>query len=161
MSLKCYFLPSSVSPDLLKKGETQQQVQDFFKRENITRYWFGAGLNAGMKTPDSVRVNVSEGIRLREADKINFFHGVYTWTYESKDSIQDFLNQGVNGIMVNASECFGKINPWASNPIEIVSYVKSSGKKFASPADNPFCSLPNLPPCIPPPPTPPTSITVQ
>jgi hypothetical protein len=144
--------------DYLSPSETQQQVKDFFTSKGINRYWFGDGLNAGMPTPNSVRVNVSAGINLRDADKSQFFHGVYTWTYENRGEIQNFLNQGVNGIMMNASECFGKIDSSAPDPIEIVNYVKSLGKKFASPADNPFSPPPSSGTSVP---GSPTGITVN
>jgi len=122
------------------EGETQFQVKDFFETNEFERYWYDDGLNAGMVTPDSVITNIDDGMALRDAgDVCDSFHGVQTWTYEKESTIKEFLNKGVNGILVNAGECFGFAGTPHWQPHEAVAYAQNlPGRHFATPQDNAF-----------------------
>ena len=123
------------------EAETQFLVKDFFESEGFERYWYDDGLTAALVLPNSVIQNIDDGIALRDAgDVCESFHGVQTWTYEQKSTITYFLDKGVNGILVNAGECYGFANlvtHW--QPHEAVDYAKNlSGRFYATPQDNPF-----------------------
>lgn len=132
--------------DYLTGDERQQHVQEFFDLVGIMDYWFGDGISAAVKTPESVIRNVTDGFSLRDTSLASCedrFHGVYTWTYEKESSIKAWLNEGVNGIFINAAECFGRINPaGAWDPEDAVSYAQLfqvvTGTRFANRMDNSF-----------------------
>ena len=134
--------------DFLVDDETQAKVQSFFISKGITKYWYGDGFNAATVTPASVIRNVDDGIALRDGEgDCGGFHGVYTWTYEKESSIKGFLDKGVNGIFLNAAECFGRLDPaGAWDPKDAAAYAKTlPGKKFATRSDNPFeFTLPSI-----------------
>jgi hypothetical protein len=138
--------------------ENQDDVQGLWDEVGVTDYWFGDGYSAASATPASVWRNVYKGMELRDdslaACDDARFHGVYTWTYEENDEEDDdlriFLKKnffspiaGVNGIMVNASDCFGFAwPPTAEEPAVAVVYTiffpHLTGTKFADPKHNPF-----------------------
>jgi hypothetical protein len=133
--------------DYLKSGVSQDMVRNYFATHGFPRYWFADGYAAGFATPTSVDANIHDGIRLRDegcggADGEKALHGVYTWTYEKRSSIEERLGWGVNGIFVNASQCYGHagaIDIW--QPRDVVNSIKSSpgaGYHFAAPSDDPF-----------------------
>ncbi len=132
--------------DYLEDNESQQHVQEFFRTNGITDYWFGDGYTAAVETPFSVVKNVTDGFMLRDSSLrscADRFHGVYTWTYEKESSIKAWLNEGVNGIFINAAECFARIDPaGAWEPKEVVAYAQNSqgltGTRFADRLHNPF-----------------------
>lgn len=149
--------------DYLVGGETQGLVQDLFRIVGITDYWFADGISAAVSTPASVVRNVKVGFILRHLSLLaceDRFHGVYTWTYEQDASIKDWLvktdleyplyntadpfqTAGVNGIFMNAAECFGRIDPHGAwDPKDAVTYAKTfqllTGTRFANRVDNPF-----------------------
>ena len=133
--------------DFLTGEETQDEVQAFFKDNNMNKYWFADGLFAAGIV--SVEKNVADGMALRDAEtNCSAFHGVYTWTYEEKDAIQSFINKGVNGIIVNTNACFGFANPAGPELIDsaadVVTMANASGRKFATRADNPFDMRPQI-----------------
>ena len=145
--------------DFLTGEENQNDVQAFFKDNNMDKYWFGDGIFAASTVFGSIEKNVADGMALRDAEtNCSAFHGVYTWTYEEKDKIQWYLNQGVNGIIVNTNACYQFVNPAGPEVIdsaeEVVAWAKAvPGRKFATKADNPFDMRPQI--------TCPSNVTVE
>ena len=145
--------------DFLEGSENQDDVQAFFKTHNFNKYWFADGIFAASTVFGSIEKNVADGMALRDAEtNCSAFHGVYTWTYEEKDKIQWYLNQGVNGIIVNTNACYQFVNPWGPDVIdsaeEVVNMAKQlPGRKFATKADNPFDMRPQI--------TCPSNVTVE
>ena len=95
--------------DFLTGAENQNEVEAFFKDVNtkMNKYWFADGIFAATTVFDPVEENVADGMALRDTETdCSAFHGVYTWTYEERDKIKWYLNQGVNGIIVNTNACY-------------------------------------------------------
>jgi HYR domain len=136
--------------DFLTGEENQDDVQAFFKNINMNKYWFADGIFAASTVFGSIEKNVADGMALRDAEtNCSAFHGVYTWTYEEEDKIQWYLNQGVNGIIVNTNACYQFVNPGGPEVIdsaeEVVNWAKAvPGRKFATRADNPFDMRPQI-----------------
>lgn len=137
--------------DLLEDNERQLWVQEFFGSRGLKKFWFADGYNAGTEIPESVILNVGDGITLRDGTCSPFdtlFHGVYTWTYENEGTIKALLDSdrlgaffktGVNGVMVNASDCYGFAGAAHWQPRDAVAHAQTlPGRKFAAPGDNPF-----------------------
>ncbi len=145
--------------DFLTGEENQNDVQAFFKDNNFDKYWFADGIFAASTVFGSIEKNVADGMALRDAEtNCSAFHGVYTWTYEEKDKIKWYLNQGVNGIIVNTNACYQFVNPAGPEVIdsaeEVVNWAKQvPGRKFATKADNPFDMRPQI--------TCPSNVTVE
>jgi HYR domain len=145
--------------DFLEGDENQNDVQAFFKDKNMDKYWFADGIFAASTVFESIEKNVADGMALRDAEtNCSAFHGVYTWTYEEKDKIQWYLNQGVNGIIVNTNACYQFVHPAGTDVIdsaeEVVNWAKQvPGRKFATKADNPFDMRPQI--------TCPSNVTVE
>jgi hypothetical protein len=145
--------------DFLEGNENQDDVQAFFKDHNMDKYWLADGIFAASTVFESIEKNVADGMALRDAEtNCSAFHGVYTWTYEEKDKIQWYLNQGVNGIIVNTNACYQFVNPAGPEVIdsaeEVVAWAKAvPGRKFATRADNPFDMRPQI--------TCPSNVTVE
>ena len=145
--------------DFLEGEENQNEVQAFFKTNNFNKYWFADGIFAASTVFGSIEKNVADGMALRDSEtNCSAFHGVYTWTYEEKDKIKWYLNQGVNGIIVNTNACYQFVNPWGADVIdsaeEVVNWAKQvPGRKFATKADNPFDMRPQI--------TCPSNVTVE
>ncbi len=136
--------------------ETQFLVQHAFDFLGVRDYWFADGSAAGWFEPPSVEVNVKTGMFLRNLSLLACnvdapFRGVYTWTYESENRIGEYLSKsmdpfqiaGVNGIFMNAKECFQFANPaGAAEAKEAVAFVKNfqwiTGTRFADREQNPF-----------------------
>ena len=163
--------------DMLPSHVDQDDVRNFFQTYGFPRYWYADGYAAGLIAPASVDTNVKEGMRLRDeacggSGDTKGFNGVYTWTYERKTSIEERLNWGINGIFVNASQCFGfagAVGIW--KPHEVIEHVKQNpapGHHLASPADNPFavkvqlhCPAPQVVECASPGGNPPDEAQIQ
>lgn len=144
--------------DLLEGNERQLWVQQFFGSRGLKKFWFADGYNAATVIPESVFLNVRDGVTLRDGTCSSFdtlFHGVYTWTYENAGMIKAlldsdhpgaFFKSGVNGVMVNASDCYGRVSPaTAWDASDAVAHAQTlPGRKFAAPADNPFYLGPQI-----------------
>ena len=134
-----------VAIDDLDGDETQDAVRSFFLGQGFTRFWYGDGINAATLVGSTdVEERLGRGYFLRdtrcddplENATASPFHGVYTWTYEKESTIRHFLNQGVNGIMINTSECWLRAG-W--EPADVVAFAKTlTDRKYATRADNPF-----------------------
>lgn len=141
---------AGVAIDYLVEGnvdETQANVQAFFQSIGITKYWFADGYNVTAATPQSVIDNVNDGIALRDGETdCSAYHGVYSWTYEDDETIRDFFNWGVNGLLMNADECHFIVGNPDWEIVDAVSWVKNNlpNKRFALPADNPFDLNPEI-----------------
>ncbi|WAS93105.1 HYR domain-containing protein [Nannocystis punicea] len=141
---------AGVAIDYLVDDQTMSAVQNHFIGTGIGKYWLADGYNVTVETPESVEINVAEGMDIRDSENdCSAFHGVYTWTYEKQSTIKSFLDQGVNGIFINADEChvvWGAVDLWSAG--QAVNYAKTlPGMKFAAPGDNPFAHVAPTFPC--------------
>jgi len=119
----------------IDETDTPADVQAFFQSEGYQRFWYGDGTFAG-GTSSRVTTNVNAGLAMRGCG----IKGVYTWTYEDESVIKSWLNAGVNGIFLNATECNGYASPataWTAE--EAIAYVGTlSNRTYATRSHNPF-----------------------
>lgn len=120
-------IDDDASPDL---------VRGFFAAHGFRRAWYADGYSI-LVTPPSVKKNVAAALRLRGDSSA--IKGVYTWTYERESSIKEYLDMGVDAIMVNANECSGIWGLGGWRPLDSVMYARTlPGRRYATRSDNPF-----------------------
>lgn len=117
--------------------DSPYEVETYLYGYGYNKIWYGDGVFAAGSS-SRVTTNVNNGLALRGCG----IKGVYTWTYEAESSIKSWLNAGVNGIFVNAPECFGYASPaTAWDPALAVAYAKTlAGHTFATRTDDPFAT---------------------
>ena len=85
---------------LIDEEDEPRDVRAFFSKKSQTKIAYGNGIYvAGLK---SIFRSISEGKYVQVVSKPHF-KMVFTWTLASKNSMRDFLNLHINGIIVNIS----------------------------------------------------------
>lgn len=91
-----------------------QAVEDWFKNKKVTNAWYGDGIfTAGFRIQNQDKTNTRQACTIRDEKKSNNntsnnnslvgIKKVYHWTLAKDSSIQSAIDDGLDGVMVNAS----------------------------------------------------------
>jgi Ricin-type beta-trefoil lectin domain len=135
--IKSRILNDSKAVAAMGFDDSPTSVNAFFQREGypLNKYWYEIGLAAGFTWSKKEEDWTKEAIRLRNAGQ---GPKIVIWTFEKESSVKDWLNQGVDGILVNSSSCFGRTTKIATDADVHVRNAKNLPNGYATPADNAF-----------------------
>jgi PLAT/LH2 domain len=113
-------------------------VNEFFKQEGypLNKYWYEIGLAAAFGWSAEEQNWAREAIKSRDA---GIGPKVVIWTFEQESTVKEWLNAGVDAILVNSSECFGRTTAFATDANVHVTNAKTlTNAKYGKPTDNAF-----------------------
>jgi hypothetical protein len=114
--------------------DSPTDVNDFFKKEGypLNKYWYEIGLAAGFVWSAKEEKWAQEAINARNAGT---GPKVAIWTFEKKSVVKDWLEKGVDAILVNSSYCFGRTTAFATDADEHVRTAQNlPGVQYAKPS---------------------------
>lgn len=113
-------------------------VNDFFKQEGypLNKYWYEIGLAAAFGWSAEEQNWAREAIKSRDAGT---GPKVVIWTFEQESTVKEWLDAGVDAILVNSSECFGRTTAFATDADTHVKNAKNlTNAKYGKRNDNAF-----------------------
>lgn len=98
--------------------DSPKAVNDFFKKEGypLHKYWYEIGVAAGLLWSSEEQGWAAEAIKLRDA---GLGPKVVIWTFEQESSVKGWLEAGVDGILVNSSQCYGRAGASADANVHV------------------------------------------
>jgi PLAT/LH2 domain len=117
--------------------DSPSDVNQFFKDNGypIHKYWYEIGLAAAFQWSSKEEGWAREAIRARFAGT---GPKVAIWTFEKESSVQSWLNEGVDAILVNSSKAYGRTTAFVSDADVHVKNAKALTlpDKYGTPSDN-------------------------
>jgi PLAT/LH2 domain len=113
-------------------------VNDFFKKEGypLNKYWYEIGLAAAFGWSAEEQNWARDAIKSRDA---GLGPKVVIWTFEKESTVKEWLDAGVDAILVNSSECFGRTTAFATDADTHVKNAKTlANAKYGKRTDNAF-----------------------
>ncbi len=116
--------------------DSPTKVMEFFRARGfpLHKYWYEIGLAAGFVGSQAEVDWAKQTILMRNA---GFGPRVVVWTYEKEASVNAWLDDEVDAILVNSSSCYGRTNAHVSDADVHVKNAKAKGK-YGKPGENPF-----------------------
>jgi hypothetical protein len=118
--------------------DSPTDVNAFFKREGypLHKYWYEIGLAAAFVWSAEEEGWAKEAIKLRNE---GLGPKVVIWTFEKESTVKDWLNAGVDAILVNSSQCYGRTTAFATDADVHVKNAKTlANALYGKPTDNAF-----------------------
>jgi hypothetical protein len=86
--------------------DSPTDVNNFFKDQGypLHKYWYEIGLAAGFVWSQQEQDWAREAIKLRNEGQ---GPKVVIWSFEKESSVNEWLKEGVDGILVNSRQCYG------------------------------------------------------
>jgi hypothetical protein len=115
--------------------DSPTNVNAFFQNEGypLNKYWYEIGLAAGFTWSKQEEDWTREAIAARNAGK---GPKVVIWTFENATSVKSWLKEGVDGILVNSSQCYGLAGAGSDANIHVQN-AKNNGR-YGTTTDHPF-----------------------
>lgn len=118
--------------------DSPTDVNAFFKKEGypLHKYWYEIGIAAGAIWSTQEQDWAREAINLRNAGR---GPKVVIWTFEQESTVKYWLEQGVDAILVNSSQCYGRTTAFATDADVHVKNAKNlANAAYGSPSDEAF-----------------------
>jgi hypothetical protein len=110
-------------------------VNTFFQNEGypLNKYWYEIGLAAGFTWSKKEEGWTREAIKSRDTGK---GPKVVIWTFEKESIVKQWLSEGVDAILVNSSQCYGRAGVSADADVHVRNAKKNG--RYGTTTDNPF-----------------------
>jgi hypothetical protein len=113
------------------------EVKAFFESNGYPRnkYWYEIGIAAGGSWSEEEQTWTREAIKQRDSGQ---GPKVVIWSFENENTVKYWLGQGVDAILVNSSECFGRAGDSANADVHVKNAKKLTNAVYGTPEMNPF-----------------------
>ncbi len=111
--------------------DSPTDVNNFFQKEGypLNKYWYEIGIAAGLVWSQTEQNWTKEAIKARDA---GLGPKVVIWTFENESTVNYWLEQGVDGILVNSSQCFGLAGTGSDADVHVASAKKLTNAEYGT-----------------------------
>ncbi|WP_373541711.1 PLAT/LH2 domain-containing protein [Chamaesiphon sp.] len=111
--------------------DSPTDVNNFFQNAGypLNKYWYEIGVAAGLVWSKTEQDWTREAIKARDA---GLGPKVVIWTFENKSTVNYWLEQGVDGILVNSSQCFGLAGTGSDADVHVASAKKLTNAEYGT-----------------------------
>jgi PLAT/LH2 domain len=111
--------------------DSPTDVNNFFQKEGypLNKYWYEIGVAAGLVWSKTEQDWTREAIKARDA---GLGPKVVIWSFENKSTVNYWLEQGVDGILVNSSQCFGLAGTGSDADVHVASAKQLTNAEYGT-----------------------------
>lgn len=117
--------------------DSPTDVNNFFQTAGypLNKYWYEIGVAAGLVWSQTEQNWTREAIKARDA---GLGPKVVIWTFENKSTVKYWLDQGVDGILVNSSQCYGRAGTASDADVHVASAKNLTNTEYGTRNSNAF-----------------------
>lgn len=111
--------------------DSPTDVNDFFQKEGypLNKYWYEIGVAAGLVWSQTEQNWTRDAIKSRNA---GLGPKVVIWSFENKSTVDYWLKEGVDGILVNSSQCFGLAGTGSDADVHVASAKNLTNAEYGT-----------------------------